>query len=54
MTGVDPSLKETTIANMIEKMRRQLWESESHLDILFRLDPAFELDCSLLGGRPRK
>jgi hypothetical protein len=49
LQGIHPSLKEKAIAHMIEKIRRQPWQSESHVAALFRLDPDFELDCSLLG-----
>jgi hypothetical protein len=48
LQGIHPSLKEKAIAHMIEKIRRQPWQSESHLAALFRLDPNFDLDCSLL------
>jgi hypothetical protein len=51
--GVHPGLDEATIARMIEKIRRQPWQSETHFEALFRLDPNFELDCSLLGNRAR-
>jgi hypothetical protein len=53
LCGVNPELQEATVARMIEKIRRQPRESEMHLDALFRLDPEFELDCSLLGDRVR-
>lgn len=48
LQGIHPLLKERAIVHMIEKIRRQPRESESHLEALFRLDPNFELDASLL------
>jgi hypothetical protein len=48
LQGIRPSLKERAIANMIEKVLRQPRASESHVEALFRLDPNFELDASLL------
>lgn len=53
LRGLHPRLDEATIARMIEKIRRQPWQSETHLEALFRLDPNFELDCSLLGNGAR-
>jgi hypothetical protein len=47
LCGVHPALNEATVARMIEKVRWQPRESESHLEALFRLDPGIDLDCSL-------
>lgn len=48
LRGVHPALNVATAARMIEKVRRHPVESETHLEALFRLDPTFELDCSLV------
>lgn len=51
LQGVDPKLAAATIANMIEKVRRQPEETESHLRAIMRADPLSELDNSLLRDR---
>jgi hypothetical protein len=53
LQGVDRSVTTTAIVNMIEKVRRQPEQSESHLDAISRADPLAELDMSLHPGRDR-
>lgn len=47
----DPMLPDATIANMIEKVRREPTPSESHLCAIWRADPQAILEMSLLPGR---
>lgn len=47
LQGVDPSLMETKIAHMIEKVARQPQEGEWHLDALLRLDSNYAMDLAV-------
>ena len=54
LRGADEQLSETTIVNMIEKIARQPRPTEDHFPALFRTDPNFELNCSLLRDRDER
>lgn len=51
LKGIDPALNDTKIANMIEKVHKQLDPSLTNLDVLIRIHPESDLQVSLLSGR---